>query len=82
MKAKLDAIQPHIDEVRVNLREAEEEYETLKLKAEDGEARLTHLRDAVNTLENSLKQPTALNALADDRAGLSEELAQPAEAEV
>ena len=80
LKAKLDAIQPHIDEVRVNLREAEEEYETLKLKAEDGEARLTHLRDAVNTLENSLKQPAAVNAFADERARQSEELAQPAEA--
>ena len=83
LKAKLDAIQPHIDDVRVKLREAEDEYETLKLKAEDGEARLTHLRDAVNVLENILKQPANnMNTLGEERARLSGELIQPAEAEV
>lgn len=67
LKAKLEAIQPHIDETRLKLHEAEEEYESLKIKVEDNEARLTHLRDAVLNLENSLKQPAQPDAHAAER---------------
>ena len=81
LKARLDEIQPHIDAVRLKLREAEEEYEILKLKAEDAEARLTHLRDTVNNLENSLKQAANVDTPADERARLSAEMMQPVEAQ-
>jgi len=74
LKEKLDSIQPQVDEVRIELRQAEGEYEELKLKTGDSEARLTHLRDAVNTLENSLNQPDPVDAThADERARVSAE---------
>ena len=79
LKAKLEAIQPRIDEVRSQLREVEEEYETLKLSVEDRESRLTHLQDAVRNLEDSLKRPADVDFQeAEDRGRATSELAHPA----
>ena len=82
LKAKLEAIQPHIEEVRVSLREAEEAHDTLQLKVEDNEARLNHLRGAVRHLEESLKMPASSDSGAAERALLSPELMEEVEAEV
>ena len=57
LKAKLEAIQPEIDEVRYKVAEAEDTYDTLKLKVEEKEKLLTNLKDVVRNLEDSLKQP-------------------------
>jgi predicted nucleic acid-binding Zn-ribbon protein len=57
LKAKLEAIQPEIDEVRYKVAEAEDSYDTLKLKVEEKEKLLTNLKDVVRNLEDSLKQP-------------------------
>ena len=79
LKAKLEAIQPRIDEVRSQLREVEEGYETLKLNVEDNEARLTHLQDAVRNLEESLKRPAEADSLeVEERGRATAELVQPA----
>ncbi len=57
LKAKLEAIQPEIDEVRYKVAEAEDSYDTLKLKVEEKEKLLNNLKDVVRNLEDSLKQP-------------------------
>ena len=57
LKAKLEAIQPEIDEVRYKVAEAEDSYDTLKLKVEEKDKLLTNLKDVVRNLEDSLKQP-------------------------
>ena len=57
LKAKLEAIQPSIDELRVKVAEAEEEVEALKLKVDEKTTLLANLEDVVRTLEASLKQP-------------------------
>lgn len=59
LKERLANMKPHIVELRGKLEEAEGEYETIKTKEEALEARLTHLRDAVRILEDSLKKPDA-----------------------
>ena len=75
LKVKLDSMQPQLDEVRLKLREAEGEYDELKLKTGDSEVRLTHLRAAVNSLENVMQQPAAENdSHADERARVSAEV--------
>ena len=81
LKAKLESIQPHIEEVRVQLREAEETHETLRIKVEDSEARLNHLRGAVLHLEQNLKMPADADSGAEERALLSTELVEEVEAE-
>ena len=82
LKAKLEAIQPHIEEVRISLREAEEAHEALRMKVEDNEARLNHLHGAVRHLEDEIKAPAESDSGAADRAMLSTELVEEVEAEV
>ena len=57
LKAKLDAIQPEIDEVRYKVAEAEDSFDTLKMKIAEKEKLLNNLKDVVRNLEESLKQP-------------------------
>lgn len=71
LKAKLQSIQPHIDEVRVKLAEAEDEFEALKLRVQDKESHLSHLGDAVRNLELGLKQPVDADDVAHERVQLS-----------
>jgi peptidoglycan hydrolase CwlO-like protein len=57
LKARLEAIQPEIDELRLKVAESEEEMEALKLKVEEREKLLTNLQDVVRIYEDALKQP-------------------------
>ncbi len=59
LKAKLEAIQPHIDELRGQLHSAEDEFESFRLKEEATTTRLTHLKGVVQYLENQVKAPQA-----------------------
>ena len=76
LKARLQAIQPNIDEVRVKLAEAEDECETIKMKVQDKESHLTHLGDAVRNLEESLKQPVDADDVVQERVQLSAAVAE------
>ena len=57
MRAKLEGIKPHIDELRVKVAEAEDEYASLELKEQATQARLTHLKGMVSYLEGTVKTP-------------------------
>jgi len=57
LKGNLEAIQPHIDELRSQLAEVEGELEAVKLKVEGEEGLLNNLKDVVRILEESLRQP-------------------------
>ena len=57
LKAKMEEIQPKIDELRGQLVEAEDELENLKIKEEATQTRLTHLKGVVQYLENTVKTP-------------------------
>lgn len=68
LRAKLEGIQPHIDDLRVKLSTATDEHESLKLKEEGTTTRLTHLRGVVGYLENQVKSAPADSSLPDERA--------------
>ena len=57
LKAKLEAIQPNIDDLRLKVADSEEQMEALKLKVEEKENLLTNLGDVVRIYEEALKQP-------------------------
>ena len=59
LKAKLEAIQPEIDDLRLTVAESEEQMEMLKLKVEERESLLTNLRDVISMYEEALRQPSA-----------------------
>ena len=64
LKARLEAVQPKIDDLRFKLAEIEEEVEELKLQVTQKTELFTALQDAVRTLEESIKQPaTDIDAL-------------------
>jgi chromosome segregation ATPase len=67
LKAKFEAIQPHIDELRGKLHVSEDEFEDLKRKEEVTTTRLTHLKGVVQHLENQVKSPKH-GAVADERS--------------
>ena len=71
LKAKFEEIQPKIDELRLQLMEAEDEHENLRIKEEASQSRLTHLKGVVQYLENTVKSPTdqapAGGAIPDER---------------
>ena len=58
LKAKFEEIQPKIDELRMQLMEAEDEHENLRIKEEASQSRLTHLKGVVQYLENTVKSPS------------------------
>jgi predicted nucleic acid-binding Zn-ribbon protein len=72
LKAKLEAIQPEIDEVRYKVAEAEDSFDTLKLKVEEKEKLLNNLKDVVRNLEDSLKQPATEDRESYERVQLME----------
>ena len=67
LKAKLEAIQPEIDDLRLKV--AEEQMEALKLKVEDRQSLLTNLSDVIRLYEEALRQP-ATDHLAEERVQL------------
>lgn len=69
LKAKLEAIQPDIDELRTKVAEAEDEFESLRIKEEATQSRLTHLKGVVNHLETQVKSAPAAAANAPDERG-------------
>ena len=71
LKAKLEAIQPKIDELRTELPVAEDELESLKIKEEATQTRLTHLKGIVSYLENQIKAPDN-TAVLDERQNILE----------
>ena len=66
MKAKLDGIKPHIDQLRGKIHVIEEEHASLQLKQEATQARLTHLKGVVEYLEATVKSPAA-SQIPDER---------------
>ena len=78
LKAKLEGIQPYIDELRSKVATADDEYESLKLKEEATTTRLTHLRGVVLYLENQVKSAPADFSVPDERG----QILQAAEAAV
>lgn len=68
LKAKLEAVQPYIDDLKVKLGQAEDDYQNLKLKEEATQTRLTHLRGVVVYLENQVKSAPTDSSLPDERA--------------
>ena len=67
MKAKLEGIKPHIDELRAKIHEAEEEHANLQLKQEATERRLTHLKGVVEYLEATVRSPANTTSIPDER---------------
>lgn len=58
LKAKLDAEQPRIDELRHEVGKAEGEVEELRMQVTEKTDLLNALQDVVRLLEESLKQPS------------------------
>lgn len=70
MKAKLESIQPDIDELRTKVAESEDEFESLRMKEDATQTRVTHLKGVVQYLENQVKSaPSAANA-PDERGAI------------
>ena len=70
MKAKLESIQPDIEELRNKVAAAEDEFEGLRMKEEGTQTRVTHLKGVVQHLENQVKAaPQAANA-PDERGAI------------
>jgi len=57
LKAKFEAIQPHIDELRQKVAEAEDELANLRMREEATQTKLTHMKGVVQYLESSAKAP-------------------------
>ena len=71
LKAKFEAIQPQIDELRTELAVAEDELESLKIKEAATQTRLTYLKGIVSYLENQIKAPDN-TAVLDERQNILE----------
>ena len=71
LKAKLGAIQPEIDDLRLKLADSEKQMEALKLKVEKKENLRTNLGDVVRIYEETLRQPVA-DFAAEERVQLME----------
>jgi hypothetical protein len=69
LKAKLEAIQPEIDDLRLKVADSEEQMEALKLKVEERESLLTNLSDVIRIYEEALRQPET-DHLAEERVQL------------
>ena len=67
LKAKLEAMQPRILELREQLHGVEDEHENLKLKEDATSTRLTHLKGVVSHLESIVKAPANASAMSDER---------------
>ncbi len=69
LKAKLEAIQPEIDDLRLKVADSEEQMEALRLKVEERESLLANLSDVIRTYEEALRQP-ATDHLEQERVQL------------
>ena len=69
LKAKLEAIKPEIDDLRLKVADSEEQMEALKLKVEERESLLTNLSDVIRIYEEALRQPET-DHLAEERVQL------------
>ena len=69
LKAKLEAIQPEIYDLRLKVADSEEQMEALKLKVEDRESLLTNLSDVICVYDEELRKP-ATDHLAEERVQL------------
>ena len=75
LKAKLEAIQPEIDDLRLKVADSEEQMEALKLKVEERESLLTNLSDVIRIYEEALRQPET-DHLAEERVQLMQAAAE------
>lgn len=57
LKARLEGIQPHIDELRKKVAEAEDELADLRMRETTTQTKLTHMKGVVQYLEASAKAP-------------------------
>lgn len=73
LKAKLESIQPDIDELRYKVAESEDEFESLRLKEGASESRVTHLKGVVQHLENQVKSAPASAGVMDERGAITQE---------
>ncbi|MEE2831718.1 MAG: hypothetical protein VYD18_05105 [Candidatus Latescibacterota bacterium] len=73
LRAKLESIQPDIDELRHKVAESEEEFEILRMKEEASESRVTHLKGVVQHLENQVKAAPASAGVMDERGAITQE---------
>lgn len=73
LKKKLESIKPDIDELRYKVAEAEDEFESLRLKEEASESRVTHLKGVVQHLENLVKSAPDSAGVMDERVAITEE---------
>ena len=69
LKAKLEAIQPEIYDLRLKVANSEEQMEALKLTVEERESLLTNLSDVIRIYEEALRQPET-DHLAEERVQL------------
>ncbi|MFH1566643.1 MAG: hypothetical protein ABIL09_01490, partial [Gemmatimonadota bacterium] len=58
MKAKLEGIQPYIEEIKAKVAQAEDEFADLKMREESTRNKMTHLRSVVQFLETTAKSPS------------------------
>ena len=64
---------PDIDELRYKVAESEDEFESLRLKEEASESRVTHLKGVVQHLENLVKSAPASAGVMDERGAITQE---------
>lgn len=70
LKAKLESVQPDIDDLRFKVAESEDEFESLRIREEATQTRVTHLKGVVTHLETQVKAaPAAANA-PDERGAI------------
>ena len=72
MKAKLETIQPDIDELRTKVAESEDEFEGLRMKEDATQTRVTHLKGVVVHLETQVKAPANAANAPDERGAILE----------
>jgi chromosome segregation ATPase len=72
MKAKLESIQPDIDELRTKVAESEDEFESLRMKEDATQTRVTHLKGVVQHLETQVKSAPNAASAPDERGAILE----------
>jgi predicted nuclease with TOPRIM domain len=66
LKKKMEEGKPHIERLRAKLAEVEEEYKKCTRKQQSMQARMIHLKDVVDNLQNHLEKSDA-TAAAEER---------------
>jgi len=73
LKAKFESIQPDIVELRYKVAEAEDEFESLRLKEDASQSRLTHMKGVVQHLETQVRSAPASPSAPDERVAIVQE---------